>query len=74
MLGSDGVGAQAFHQALGSLCAALDPDSIPLPEVSEVWSRFDAIERLAAGAKCRLASRVEQSRSWARDGDRSAAD
>nr|MDQ3305058.1 hypothetical protein [Actinomycetota bacterium] len=63
MLGSDGmaVQVQAFQQALGSLCAALEPDSIPLPEVGQVWSRFDAIERLAAGAKCRLAARVEQS-------------
>jgi hypothetical protein len=76
MYGSSAVAVEvlALQQALSSLCAALDPDSIPVPEVGEVWSRFDAIERLAAGAKCRLASRVEQSRSWARDGDRSAAD
>ncbi len=39
-----------------------------------LWSGFDAIERLASGAKCRLASRVEQSRAWQREGDRSAAD
>ncbi|MBW3610761.1 MAG: 13E12 repeat family protein [Actinobacteria bacterium] len=39
-----------------------------------VWSSFDALERLATGAKCRLAARVEQSRTWRDNGERSAAD
>ncbi len=76
MLGAGGVAdeVQSLHAALGELCAALDPASVPLPEVAGLWSGFDAIERLASGAKCRLADRVEQSRAWQREGDRSAAD
>ena len=35
---------------------------------------FDRMERLVAGAKRRLARKVEESRAWQADGDRSAAD
>jgi hypothetical protein len=59
---------------LGALCSGLDPDAVPLPEVTALWSAFDALERLAAGAKCRLARRVEESRSWAATGARSPAE
>ncbi|MGI9119453.1 MAG: hypothetical protein ACR2G7_04920, partial [Acidimicrobiales bacterium] len=65
---------RSLQAALGKVCAALDPASVPLPEVGGLWSGFDTIERLASGAKCRLADRVEQSRAWQREGDRSAAD
>jgi hypothetical protein len=59
---------------LAALCSALDPDSVPLPEATPLWETFDAIARLAAGAKCRLARRVEESRSWQAHGARSAAE
>jgi hypothetical protein len=50
------------------------PSSVPLPEVCSLWSDFDALERLASGAKCRLAARVAQSRTWQDRGERSAAE
>ncbi len=36
-----------------------------------MWAAFDAIERQAAAAKTLLAARVDESRAWARAGDRS---
>ncbi len=39
-----------------------------------MWATFDSIERLAAAAKTLLAERVEESRAWARAGERSAAE
>jgi hypothetical protein len=39
-----------------------------------MWEAYDHIERLAASAKMLLADRVEDSRSWAREGDKSAAE
>lgn len=60
--------------ALRHLCSELDPDAVPLPDASPLWSSFDAIERLAAGAKCRLARRVEESNAWRRSDHRSAED
>ncbi len=65
---------RSIETALRALCSALDPDDVPLPEASGLWEGLDAIERLAGGAKCRLARRVEQSQAWRRRGDRSAAD
>ncbi|CAN5704866.1 hypothetical protein BH20ACT2_BH20ACT2_26250 [soil metagenome] len=56
------------------LCTQLDPDAVPLPEAPAMWSAFDTIEKLAAGAKCRLARRVDESKAWRRQGHRSAAD
>jgi hypothetical protein len=64
---------KAQEAALAALCAALDPDAIPLAEVSDVWASLATMERLVAGAKCRLARRVEESSTWKQDGDRSAA-
>jgi hypothetical protein len=63
-----------IHGDLAALCSALDPDSVPLPEVTPLWKSLDAIERLVSGAKCRLARRVEESRSWADKGARSPAE
>ncbi len=65
---------EGLRRELAGLCARLDPDSVPLPEVSGVWKSLDSLERLAAGAKCRLAARVEQSRTWRDKGERSAAE
>jgi hypothetical protein len=69
-----GVKVRSLQAALTELCAELDPDLIPLSEAPGIWSCFDRIERLAAGAKGRLARKVEESRAWQAEGDRSAAD
>jgi hypothetical protein len=50
----------------------LVPGDVPLGEVTEMWEAFDAIERHAAAAKTLLAARVDESRAWARAGDRTA--
>lgn len=39
-----------------------------------MWEAYDRIERLAASAKMLLEDRVEESRAWAREGDKSPAD
>jgi len=76
MLGTENLRADVgrLQSELAALCSALDPDSIPLPEVTSLWKTFDQLERLATGAKCRLARRVEESRSWAAKGARSPAE
>lgn len=53
---------------------ALEPGSIPLPGAEAAWRQLDEVERLAAGAKLRLAARVEEAGTWRRAGRRSAAD
>ena len=50
----------------------LVPGDVPLGEAADMWAAFDAIERHAAAAKTLLAARVDESRAWARAGDRSA--
>ncbi len=65
---------EALESSLRRLCAELDPDAVPLPEATPMWTRFERIEKLAAGAKCRLARRVEESNAWRNEGDRSAVD
>ena len=62
------------HGDLVALCTALDPESVPLREVTSIWTSFEAMERLAAGAKCRLARRMEESRYWQSKGARSPAE
>jgi hypothetical protein len=64
---------RAQETALRELCAALDPDSIPLSDAPAVVASLAVIERLAAGARTRLARRVEESNVWRREGDRSPA-
>jgi hypothetical protein len=71
--GDVGPKVRSLHTALASLCAELDPDRVPLPEAAGIWSCFDRIERLAAGAKGRMARKVEESRVWQANGDRTAA-
>jgi hypothetical protein len=46
----------------------------PLSEAPEIWDTCDEIERCTVAAKTLLAARVEESRTWARAGDRSAAE
>ena len=43
-------------------------------DVTDVWSAFDRIERLASGAKTLLAARVDEAGDWKRAGARSAAE
>jgi hypothetical protein len=52
----------------------LDPDAVVLGEAPEVWAEFDAIERVIASAKLLLARRVEEARTWQRQGFRSAVE
>ena len=61
-----------LESSLRAACAALDPESIPLPEAPGLWASLAAIEKLAAGAKLRLARRVDECGRWRRDGYRSA--
>jgi hypothetical protein len=63
------VGSALHHQL-----ARLAPADVPLSEVPAMWTAYDSIERCAAAAKTLLAERVEQSRVWAREGHRSAAE
>jgi hypothetical protein len=64
---------RSLATALRGVCAALDPDSVPLPEAPTLWAALDEVERLAAGAKLRLSRRVAEARTWAGAGDRSPA-
>jgi hypothetical protein len=46
---------------LAAFCAALDPSSIRLHDVAQVYESFARMERLVTGAKLRLAARVDAS-------------
>jgi Domain of unknown function (DUF222) len=61
-------------KALRHQLARLAPAEVPLPEAPAMWEAYDSIERCAAAAKTLLAERVEQSRVWATEGHRSAAE
>ena len=45
-----------------------------LGDAPEVWAEFDAIERVIASAKLLMARRVEDARSWPKQGFRSAVE
>jgi 5-methylcytosine-specific restriction endonuclease McrA len=47
---------------------------VALSDAPAMWAAYDAIERCATAAKTLLAERVEQSRVWAEEGHRSAAE
>ena len=61
-------------KALRHQLARLAPAEVPLADAPAMWAAYDSIERCAAAAKTLLAERVEQSRVWAKEGDRSAAE
>src|SRR5918995_831629 len=63
-----------LEKVLRSEVGRLEPVDVPLSETPAMWQSFDAIERLAAAAKTLLAERVDESRAWAREGDRSSAE
>ena len=62
------------REQLAAIVAALDPQSVPLPEAAPLWQAFDALERLGRAGKVLVARRVEESRVWERRGHRSAAE
>ncbi len=63
----------AVEVALRAACARLDPDVVPAAAAPPLWALLDAVERLAAGAKVRLARRVETSGVGGRGGELGAA-
>jgi hypothetical protein len=65
---------KSHESALAGLCRELDPVSVPLSDATAVYESLARIEKLAAGAKLRMAKRVEDSNEWRRGGYRSPAD
>jgi hypothetical protein len=65
---------ESGETALVALCRRLDPDAIPLTDAARVYDAFAHMEKLAAGAKLRLAARAEASKAWRHAGYRSGAD
>src|ERR671919_1978611 len=57
-------------EVLRGLVGRLEPEAVPLPEAPSMWQAFDAIERLAAGAKTLVAARVDASGAARRAGER----
>jgi len=69
------AGEVTSHEAaLVRLCRDFDPISIPLTDAVAVYASLAHMEKLIAGAKLRLAARVEESNEWRRQGHRRAAD
>ena len=67
-------GAATEEQRLAAFCDALAPASIPLGVIAQVYESLARMERLVAGAKLRLAARVEKSNHWRTTGHRTATD
>src|SRR5947208_4236831 len=63
-----------LRAALADIVGALDPDALAPTSAPKLWQAFDAIERLAGGAKTLLARRVDDSMVWRHEGYRSAAE
>jgi hypothetical protein len=62
------------EESLSALCAQFDPGAVPLEHAAHVYEALARMEKLVAGARLRLAVRVEESNHWRRTGHRSAAD
>src|SRR5262245_47144039 len=60
--------------ALARFCARFDPETVPLEQAAAVYEALARMEKLVAGARLRLAGRVEASNVWRRAGHRTAAD
>jgi hypothetical protein len=58
--------------ALAHFCARFDPDAVPLEQAATVYETLARMEKLIAGARLRLAARVEASNEWRRAGHRTA--
>jgi hypothetical protein len=66
--------ASEQETALAAFCATLEPASIPLREIAQVYESLARMERLVAGARLRLAASVGASNHWRSAGYRTAAD
>ena len=67
-----GVAGALGAELIGAL-RALDPDAVVPEDAVELWRRLDGVERAVAGAKLRLARKVEESGVWRRQGYPTAA-
>lgn len=56
------------------VCGRLDPATVGLHEVPEMFDAFVSAQRLSGGAVTRLAERYEESKAWKRNGARSPED
>jgi hypothetical protein len=65
---------RSHEAALVRLCREFDPVSIPLADTVEVYESLARMEKLIAGAKLRMATRVEESNEWRRKGHLTAAE
>ncbi len=63
-----------FERAFAAMVGGLEPDAVSRRDVTDVWSAFDRIERMASSAKVLLAARVDEAGDWKRAGARSAAE
>jgi hypothetical protein len=63
----------ALEAAARTVCARLEPDAVPADEVDVLHARLATVERLVAGARVRLARRVDAVGGWRAAGERSAA-
>jgi hypothetical protein len=57
---------------LFTLCGQFDPATVPLEHAARVYEAFARMEKLVAGARLRLAARVEESDHWRRTGHRNS--
>ena len=63
-----------LEQTIKAFCAELDPEAIPLREVPAVYACLAAMEKAIAGARTRMARRVDECQVWKRDGAADAAE
>jgi hypothetical protein len=56
------------------VCGRLDPSTVGLAEVPQVFDALTSLDRLAGGAVLRMAARYEESNAWKRNGARSPED
>src|SRR5262245_21209071 len=62
------------ESSLAAFCARFDPGAVPLEHSASVYEALARMEKLVAGARVRLAARVEESHHWRLAGHRTAAD
>jgi hypothetical protein len=56
------------------LVSRIDPDAVPLCEVTDLYTALEVIKRRAESTMLLLARKVEEAGRWKRDGHRSAAE
>jgi hypothetical protein len=65
---------KAVNEYLGSMLAALSPGDVLFSESVELWGQFTLTARLGSAGATLRASRVDDSRRWARAGHRNVDD